>query len=243
MATADGPRVRGRAADRRGPHQRRDRRRARDRAEDRQQPRRAHPGQARGVPAGRDRVVGQPRGAERPASTDPPPRPASGADDPRPTRNLGTPDGDGTISSHHPTHLTGAAPYDRGPVTPTPEGTDGHRHPSRRPPASRGEALHLRVGRRPRRGQRRHARPARRQGRRPRRDDDRRPADPARLHDHHRGLQRLLRGRRAAAGRALGRRPGCGPRGRAQHRQGVRRRRQPAPRERPLRARSSRCPG
>ena len=35
-------------------------------------------------------------------------------------------------------------------------------------------------------------------------------------------------------GRALGRRPGGRPRGRAQHRQGVRRRRQPAPRERPL---------
>ena len=49
--------------------------------------------------------------------------------------------------------------------------------------------------------------PARRQGRRPRRDDQRRPADPARLHDHDRGLQRLLRRRQAAARRPLGRRP------------------------------------
>ena len=49
------------------------------------------------------------------------------------------------------------------------------------------------------RGRRRHARPPRRQGRRPRRDDERGPAGPARLHDHDRGLQRLLRGRRAAA--------------------------------------------
>ena len=35
----------------------------------------------------------------------------------------------------------------------------------------------------------------------------RRPADAARLHDHDRGLQRLLRGRRAAARRPVGRRP------------------------------------
>ena len=46
--------------------------------------------------------------------------------------------------------------------------------------------------------------PARRQGRGPRRDDARRPADPARLHDHDGGLQRLLRRRQAAARTASG---------------------------------------
>ena len=43
----------------------------------------------------------------------------------------------------------------------------------------------------------------------------RRAAGPARLHDHDRGLQRLLRGRRAAPRRALGRRPRGGQGGRA----------------------------
>ena len=57
------------------------------------------------------------------------------------------------------------------------------------------------------RGQRDDARPARRQGRGPRRDDQGRPADAARLHDHDRGLQRLLRRRRAAPRRPVGRRP------------------------------------
>ena len=103
------------------------------------------PATSSGAPSSTD-----PRRPRRPGAVRPPRR-----RHPRPTRNLGTPDGDGTISPYHPTHLTGAAPHDRGPVTPTPEGTDGHRHPSRRPPASRGEALHLRVGRRPRRGRRR----------------------------------------------------------------------------------------
>ncbi len=46
--------------------------------------------------------------------------------------------------------------------------------PVDRPSAPGRQALHLRLGRRPRRGQRRDARPARRQGRRPRRDDERR---------------------------------------------------------------------
>ena len=64
---------------------------------------------------------------------------------------------------------------------------------------------------------------------------DRRPADAARLHDHDRGLQRLLRGRRAAPGRPLGRRPRGDARGRAPVRQGLRRPDEPAPRQRPLR--------
>ena len=60
--------------------------------------------------------------------------------------------------------------------------------------------------------------------------------DASRVHDHDRGLQRLLRRRRAAPGRALGRRPGGDARGRAAVRQGLRRPGQPAPRERPLRS-------
>ena len=62
----------------------------------------------------------------------------------------------------------------------------------------------------------------------------RRPADPARLHDHDRGLQRLLRRRRAAPGRPVGRRPRGGQAGRARDRQGLRRPGQPAARQRPL---------
>ena len=62
----------------------------------------------------------------------------------------------------------------------------------------------------------------------------RRAAGAARLHDHDRGLQRLLRGRRAAPRRPLGRRPRGGPRGRARDRQGLRRPGQPAPGQRPL---------
>ena len=95
---------------------------------------------------------------------------------------------------------------------------DAGRHPGRIRPMTqtaqtatdvppRRQALHLRVGRRPRRGRRDDARPARRQGRGPRRDDQRGPARAARLHDHDRGLQRLLRRRREAPGRAVGRRP------------------------------------
>ena len=69
------------------------------------------------------------------------------------------------------------------------------------------------------------------------------PAGPARLHDHDRGLQRLLRGRRAAARRPVGRRPRGGPRGR-----GGRPARASATRPtrsscRSARAPSSRCPG
>ena len=63
-------------------------------------------------------------------------------------------------------------------------------------------------GGRPRRRQRDDARSPRRQGRRPGGDDQRGPARPARLHHHDRGLQRLLRRRRAAARRPVGRRPG-----------------------------------
>ncbi len=44
--------------------------------------------------------------------------------------------------------------------------------------------------------------PARRQGLRPRRDDERRPAGPARLHDHDGRLQPLLRARAQGAGRS-----------------------------------------
>ena len=59
MASAHCPRVRRRPAHRRRPHERRDRRRAGHRAEDGEQPRRAHPGQARCLAAGRDRGLGQ----------------------------------------------------------------------------------------------------------------------------------------------------------------------------------------
>ena len=104
-----------------------------------------------------------------------------------------------------------------------------------RPPARRRQALHLRLGRRHRRRPRQDEGSPRRQGRRPRRDDPRRPADPAGLHDHHRGLQRLLRQRQAAAGRPLGRRPGRDEAGRGALRQGLRRPDEPAARLGPLR--------
>ena len=58
VAPVDRPRVRRGAADQRRADERRDRLRAVDRPEDRQQPRRAHPGQARSVAAGRDRRLG-----------------------------------------------------------------------------------------------------------------------------------------------------------------------------------------
>ena len=77
--------------------------------------------------------------------------------------------------------------------------------PAERPRPSGRQALHLRVGRRPRRRRCDDARPARWQGRRPRRDDQRRPARSARFHDHDRGVQRLLRRRRAAARTGSGR--------------------------------------
>ena len=104
-----------------------------------------------------------------------------------------------------------------------------------RPPARRRQALHLRLGRRDRRRQRQDEGPPRRQGRGPRRDDPRRPADPSGLHDHHRGLQRLLRGRQAAPGRPVGRRPGRHEAGRGALRQGLRRPEEPAPGLGPLR--------
>ena len=110
-----------------------------------------------------------------------------------------------------------------------------------RPP--RRQALHLRLGRRHGRGRRDDARPARRQGRRPGRDDHRRPARPARLHDHDRGLQRLLRGRRAAARRPLGRRPRRGPGGRARRPARASATRPTRSSSPSARAPSSRCPG
>ena len=61
------------------------------------------------------------------------------------------------------------------------------------------------------------------------------PPGPARLHDHDRGLQRLLHGRRAAARRPVGRRPRGGPGGRGADRQGLRRCRRSAARVGPLR--------
>ena len=57
---------------------------------------------------------------------------------------------------------------------------------------------------------------------------------PARLHDHDRGLQRLLHGRGEAPRRPLGRRPRGGPRGRGADRQAVRRRGGSAARVGPL---------
>ena len=112
---------------------------------------------------------------------------------------------------------------------------DPDRPACHRPSASRREALHLRLGWRPCRGRRDDARPARRQGRGSGRDDQRRPAGPARLHHHDRGLQRLLHGRRAAARRPVGRRPGGGQGGRGADRQGLRRCRRSAARVGPLR--------
>ena len=61
------------------------------------------------------------------------------------------------------------------------------------------------------------------------------PPDPARLHDHDRGLQRLLRGRQAAPGGPLGGRPRGRDGGRGEHREGLRRPEEPAPRVGPLR--------
>ena len=123
-----------------------------------------------------------------------------------------------------------------GAAAAAPGGPDDHdRDPDQRPRAQGGQALHLLVGRRRRRRRFVDARPARRQGRGSGRDDQGRPADPARLHDHDRGLQRLLRQRRKAPGRPVGGRPRGRQAGRGEHRQGVRRSGQPAPRERPIR--------
>ncbi len=112
---------------------------------------------------------------------------------------------------------------------------DPDRPACHRPSASRREALHLCLGRRSCRGRCVDARPARGQGRRSGRDDQRRPAGPARLHDHHGSLQRLLHGRPAAARRPVGRRPRGGQGGRGAVRQGLRRCRRSAPRVGPLR--------
>ena len=127
----------------------------------------------------------------------------------------------GTVATLTQPEWAGVRRYNRSVTTPTPsrparpaaappggpvpmtQTADRRRRP--RPPGR--QALHLRLGRRPRRGRRDDARPARRQGRGPRRDDQRGPAGPARLHDHDRGLQRLLHGRRAAPRRPLGGRP------------------------------------
>ncbi len=152
--------------------------------------------------------------------------------------------GVGTGPSRSPRRLRRTIPTDPcdRPRRPAPRPRPGGPRPDdrdRRDPVracpSRREALHLRLGRRARRGQCRDARPPRREGCRPGRDDERGSADPARIHDHHRGLQRLLRRRRDAPGRALGRRPRGGPGGGARDRQGLRRPGQPASRERPLR--------
>ncbi len=84
------------------------------------------------------------------------------------------------------------------------------------------------------RGQRADAQPARRQGRRSGRDDERRPARAARLHHHHRGLQRLLRGRQGAAAGPVGRRAGPYGRPGAGDGQGLRRPEGPAAGQRAL---------
>jgi hypothetical protein len=178
MATADPSRVRGSSADLGGSHERRDRRLARHRAQDRELTRGAHPGEARRVPAGGDRDVGKQRRAidQRTDSSAALTSTAS-----RPSRNR---------------------PARVAPLQSRDDDDDPHgRHGAA---AQGGQALHLRMGRGRRRGQRGHARPARWQGRRPRRDDDRGPPHAARLHDHDRGLQRLLRQRRAPARRAVG---------------------------------------
>ena len=125
-----------------------------------------------------------------------------------------------------------AASVAAGPWKDPPDDPD--RSDCHRPSPSRREALHLRLGRRPRRGRRHDARPARRQGRGPRRDDQRRPPGPARLHHHDRGVQRLLHRRREAARRPVGRRPRGRPRGRGGDRQALRRCGRPAPGVGPL---------
>ena len=140
---------------------------------------------------------------------------------PLPRHNPRRPRPDGTIS-------TTRSEADRGPPTPapapgrTPSDDPDCRNRARSSPPRR-QALHLRVGRRPRRRRRHDARPARRQGRRARRDDQRGPPGPARFHDHDRGLQRLLHGGGEAPRRPLGGRPRGGPRGRGADRQAVRR--------------------
>ena len=72
LVTADGPRVRRREARRRGADERRDRGRAHDLAQDGLGAHRAHPREARGDPAHRDRGLGQPH--RRGGRTAPAPR-------------------------------------------------------------------------------------------------------------------------------------------------------------------------
>ena len=138
-------------------------------------------------------------------------------------------------------------PPGHAPVAPPGAATSGKRspRPARVPPGPRRRAAarptartapaHAEVGVPVRGGRRVDARPARRQGRGRRRDDARRAAGAARLHDHHRGLQRLLRQRPAFPGRHVGagaaRAQGDG----AQDRQAVRRSREPAAGQRALR--------
>ena len=113
--------------------------------------------------------------------------------------------------------------------------SDDHDHDADRRPGPPGrEALHLRVGRRPCRRRRDDARPSRREGRRPRGDDERGPPGPARVHDHDRGMQRLLHGRRTPPRRPLGRRACRREGGRGADRQGLRRPLRPAACLRPL---------
>ena len=124
----------------------------------------------------------------------------------------------------------------RPPPLPPPGGPshDPDRDPRRRARPQGRQALHLRVGRRTGRGRRHDARPARWQGRGSCRDDQRRAARASRVHDHDRGLQRLLHRRREAPRRALGRRPRGRQGGRGADRQGLWQGRRPAARVGPL---------
>ena len=84
--------------------------------------------------------------------------------------------------------------------------------------------MDLRVRRRPDRGPDGYERAARRQGRQPCRDGAPRPAGPAGLHRHHRGLHALLCRGRTLSGRARRTGRGGAGRGRGDGRQAVRRR-------------------
>ena len=152
----------------------------------------------------------------------------------RRSRNRPAPGPDARYNRAQPTRrLAGRVPAPAAKPRSPPRWPTPPHPPTDRPPRRR-EALHLRLGRGHRRRQRQDEGPPRRQGRGPRRDDARGPADAARIHDHDRGLQRLLRQRQAAAGRPLGRRPRGDQGGRGAVRQGLRRRGQPAPRLGPL---------
>ena len=120
----------------------------------------------------------------------------------------------GAIRGGGPTHDDNRFRYTRGRPT--------------RPPA--GLSLQRRRGRRARRPQGATGR----QRRGPRRDEQHRDPGPAWLHDHHRGLQRLLRARAALPRRPRGGRAARARRDRAPRRRELRRRREPAARLRAL---------